>query len=162
MVCQHAFCYIHDIGEFVLRSLKKHFLESGPCPREHGSKGRKAPNTYPFEVVVNAVEFIKNYASVFGLPQPAAPRGRANQAPTYLPTSQNHKIVHGKYQEACLQEGQPFMQYRTFLNTWYQCLPHILFMTPRTDVCHYCEGYRIEIQHAVTESKKENLLHTLG
>ena len=46
-----------------------------------------------------------------------------------------------------------------FLNTWHQCLPHILFMTPRTDVCHYCEGYRIEIQHAFTESKKENLLH---
>ena len=65
MVCQHAFCYIHDIGEFVLRSLEKHVLESGPCPREHGSKGRKAPNTYPFEVVVNAVEFIKNYARCF-------------------------------------------------------------------------------------------------
>ena len=162
IVCQQAFCFIHDIKDFTLRALKKHISEAGPCPREHGSKGRKAHNAYPFDIVQNAVEFIKNYANVFGLPQPAAPHGRANQAPTYLPASQNHKLVHGKYQNACMQEGKTFMQYRTFLNTWHQCIPHIVFMTPRTDVCHYCEDYRTAIQGAVTDSAKTTLVTQFG
>jgi hypothetical protein len=133
-------------------------MEFGPVPREHGSKGRKAYNAYPFEVVNSAMEFVKNYGSVFGLPQPAAPRGRANQAPTYLPANQNHKIVHLKYQEACTEKGKPFMQYRSFIDAWHQCLPHIVFMTPRTDVCQTCENYRISIQRAMSEDEKKKLL----
>ena len=31
-------------------------------------------------------------------------------------------------------------------------------MTPRTDVCHYCENYRIAIQGAVTDSDKAILV----
>lgn len=68
------------------------------------SKGRKAHNAYPFKIVRGAVTFIKNYASVFGLPQPAALCGRANQAPTYLPAHQNHKIIHQKYREERTKE----------------------------------------------------------
>ena len=94
IVCQKAFCFLHCLGEFTLCSLKNHLMEIGPVPREHGSKGHKAYNAYPFDVVADAITFIKNYSTVFGLPQPAAPRGRANQAPTYLPAHQNHKIVH--------------------------------------------------------------------
>ena len=146
------------ILEFTLRALKKHIVDSGPIPREHGLKGRKAYNAYPYEVVKCAIEFIKKYASVFGLPQPAAPRGRANQAPTYLPANQNHKIVHQKYQEACTKDNKPFIQYRSFIDTWHKCVPHIVFMTPRTDVCQYCENYRIAIQQAVTEDDKKKLL----
>ncbi len=133
-------------------------MEFGPVPREHGSKGRKAYNASPFEVVSSAMEFIKNYACVFGLPQPAAPRGRANQAPTYLPAHQNHKIVQLKYQEACTEKGKTFMQYRSFIDAWHQCLPHIVFMTPRTDVCQTCENYRINIQRAMSEDEKKRLL----
>jgi len=125
-ICQKAFCFLHDIGEFALHALRKHVNEAGPVPREHGSKGRKAYNAYPFEVVSTAVAFIKNYASVFGLPRPAAPRGRANQAPTYLPAHQNYKLVHQKYQDACTKENKPFMHYRSFLDTWHQCVPQLV------------------------------------
>ena len=30
-------------------------------------------------------------------------------------------------------------------------------MTPRTDVCHYCEDFRVEIVKAVTEADKTRL-----
>ena len=75
-------------SNFTLRALKTQIYDVGPVPREHGLKGHKAYNAYPFEVVSAAAKFIKNYASVFGLPQPAASRGRANQAPllTFQPT----------------------------------------------------------------------------
>ncbi len=49
LVCQRAFCFIHDIRDFTLRALRKHIVEAGPVTREHGSKGRKAHNAYPFE-----------------------------------------------------------------------------------------------------------------
>ena len=65
-VCQKALCFIHEIGDFTLRSLRKHISENGPIPREHGSKGCKAHNAYPFSVVSSAIEFVKNYALVFG------------------------------------------------------------------------------------------------
>ena len=58
IVCQHAFCFIHDIGDFTLHSLKKHISEAGPCPRDHGSKGRKPHNAYPFDIIQNAVELV--------------------------------------------------------------------------------------------------------
>ena len=61
VICQNAFCYIHDIGNYTLRALRKHISECGPVPRQHGNKGRKAYNAYPFEVVSNAVKFIRNY-----------------------------------------------------------------------------------------------------
>lgn len=37
-------------------------------------------------------QFIMNYAAVFGLPMHAAPRGRPENSPTYLPASTNHKM----------------------------------------------------------------------
>ena len=48
IVCQHAFCFLHNIGDFTLCALRKHITEAGPYPREHGSKGRKAYNAYPY------------------------------------------------------------------------------------------------------------------
>lgn len=61
-----------------------------------------------------------------------------------------------------MQDEKPFMQYRSFLNVWHQCIPYIVFMTPRTDVCHYCENYRIAIQGAVTASDKATLVAEFG
>ena len=151
-VCQKAFCFIHNIGEFALRSLRKHVSENGLIPREHAAKGRRTHNAYSFEVVSSAVDFIRNYSNVFGLPQPAASRGRANQAPTY---HQNHKIVHIKYQNACRKDNKPYMQYRSFIDIWHQCIPHVVFKTPQCDVC---KCYRTDIHRAVTEDEKKALL----
>ena len=81
-LCVGVFCYIHEIGNFALCTLRKHFGKNGPVPHQHGSKGRRAYNTYPFAAVSNVAEFIKNCALVFGLPQPAASRERASMAPT--------------------------------------------------------------------------------
>ena len=94
------------------------------------------------------------------LPQPAALRGRANQAPTYLPAHQNDKIVHQKYREARTKANEPFMQYRSVLDVWHACVPHIIFMTPRTDVCQKCEDFRIAIQRAVSEDDKKGSFQT--
>ena len=48
------------------------------------------------------------------------------------------------------------MQYRSFLV--HQCIPHVLFMTPRTDVCHFCEDFHTAIQRATSDDDKKHLL----
>ena len=40
-ICEGAFCFIHGIGDFSLRSLKKHLRNNGITPLIHGNKGKK-------------------------------------------------------------------------------------------------------------------------
>ena len=157
VVCKAAFCFIHCIGEKVLKNLSKHLKDNGVVPREHGNKRRLPLNSFSFETVQNMVEFIRNYATVFGLPQPAARRGRASTAPVYLPASEGYNTVHHKYVEACTASGKQAAKYHAFRQIWLQCVPDIQFMTPRSDVCHHCEEYRVLISKAVTEDDKLKL-----
>ena len=83
------------------------------------------------------------------MPQPAAGRGRAETAPIYLPARQGYSTVHLKYVEACATVGQ----WPCFSCIWHNNLPHIKFMTPRTDVCHCCEKFWVQLKDAVKESR---------
>ena len=40
-ICEGAFCFIHGVGDFSLRSLKKHLRNSGLTTRVHGNKRKK-------------------------------------------------------------------------------------------------------------------------
>ena len=155
-VCKSGFLLLHSIGTKQLKNLQKHLRENGPVPREHGLTSRVPVTTYPYEVVSDAVYFIRNHATIYGIPQPAARSGRAETPPIYLPASQNYKIVHAKYVEAC-QAKDPhfrFLQYKSFISVWKRCLPDIVFMTPRFDVCAKCELFRFQLRDAVHENDK--------
>jgi len=114
--------------------------------------GKEPWNKFPQDVIVRTEQFIVNYASVYGLPMPAAPRGRGQQAPTYLPASSNYKDVHAEY----LKESgdQRVMSYRAFVRLWMEKCKSIKFMTRRMDVCHRCEVLRDDIKSAATEEEK--------
>ena len=156
-VCKDAFCFLHSIGEKVLKNLQKHLKDHGITSRIHGNKGRLPPNAFSFETVKALVDFIQNYAVVFGLPQPAAQSGRAKKAPIYLPASENYITVHNKYVESCILKDRPAAKYHSFRQIWLHCVPHIKFMTPRTDVCETCENFRVSISTAVLEDEKLSL-----
>ena len=159
VVCKDGFLFLHDVGTKQLKNLQKHLKANGPVPREHGLTGHVPATTYPFEVVNDAAHFIRNYAEVFGIPQPAARSGRANNPPIYLPANLNYKIVHSKYVEAC-QSKDPhmrFLAYKSFVGVWKRCLADIVFMTPRTDVCATCEGFRTRLKDATCEEDKVKL-----
>ena len=155
-VCRDGFVFLHDMGTKQLKNLQKHFRENGPVPRQHGLTGHAPVTTYPYEIISEAIHFIRNHSGIFGIPQPAARSGRADNPPIYLPASQNYKIVHAKYVEAC-QENDPlmrFLKYKSFVNIWKQCLPDIVFMTPRFDVCAKCEDFRFQLRDAICENAK--------
>ena len=155
-VCKDAFILLHDIGTKQLKNLQKHLRNNGPIAREHGLIGCMPATTYPYSIVSEGARFIRNYAEVYGIPQPAARSGRAKNPPIYLPASQNYMIVHSKYVEAC-QAKDPharFLKYKSFTQMWKKCLPDIVFMTPRSDVCATCENFRYKLRNAINEEEK--------
>ena len=141
-VCEGAFCFIHGVGDFSIRSLKTHLRNGGITSRTHGNKGRRPAHAHTRFDILNVLVFVHQYAKVNGLPQPAPPKGRAGQPLHYLPAYQNKKVVHGDYECACRAANNTPVGYRSFRNIWRRCLPWIHFMTPRTDVCNKCEVHR--------------------
>ena len=127
LVCKNAFCFIHVIGEKVLKNLQEHLKPNGAVPRTHGNKGKLPHNAFSFETVNFIVQFIKNY----GLPQPAAQRGRGEVAPIYLPASEGYNTVHSKYLRSCLESDTVAAKYFSFRNIWLQCVPHQIYEATR-------------------------------
>ena len=70
-VCRTAFTELYSVGRTHLKRLQH--LISGKVffPQPHGNVGRASYNAFPESVRKHAVSFIKNYASVHGLPMPA-------------------------------------------------------------------------------------------
>ena len=60
-VCSKIFCSHHCFG---WHQLTKHSTEVGPVPEEHGSKGGKAYNAYPFDIVSKAITFMPLYLNL--------------------------------------------------------------------------------------------------
>ena len=93
-----------------------------------------------------------NYAAVHGLPMPAAPRGRAHEAPTYLPALCTYKDVHAEYvRQSC---DLRILNYQSFVRLWLAKCKSIKFMTRRMDVCYRCELLRDGIQKSRAEDEK--------
>ena len=99
-VCRKAFCEVHGLGNHTLRSLQEHVEAGLIVPPPHKLTGRPAKHAVSESVKHDITMFIKNYASSFGMHQPAAPRGTSGVAPTYLPASLSILELHGLYCDA--------------------------------------------------------------
>ena len=87
LVCRKVFCEVHGLSHHTLRSLQEHVEAGLIVPPQHKLTGRPAKHAVSDSVKHDITMFIRNYASSFGMPQPAAPRGTSGVAPTYLPAS---------------------------------------------------------------------------
>ena len=152
-MCSNVFCTVYGVGRTRLKRLQRHVHDGVCIPQVHANVGKTPWNKYSLAAKERAMEFITNHASVFGLPMPAAPRGRANTAPTYLPSSCTFQSVWTLYCQA--QQGdEETMGYHTFLRLWHRKLPSIVIMSPRIDVCARCERLRNEMRNAGSEQDK--------
>lgn len=153
-VCRVAFGVLYDIGQKTLKNLKHHLQTNGPVPRIHGNKNRKPKHALDFHTVEKCVQFIVSYSEENGIPQPAAPRGRDDIAPIYLPASDTKKNIHKLYISGCEASNARFVKYSSFLSIWKSCVGHIKISTPEDDVCQKCEVIRKKIMDARTENDK--------
>ena len=96
-MCRKAFCEVHGLGHHTLRSLQEHVEAGLIVPPPHKLTGRPAKHAVSESVKHDITMFIRNYASSFGMPQPAAPRGTSGVAPIYLPASLSILELHRLY-----------------------------------------------------------------
>ena len=150
-ICVAAFRIIYDISEDMLKAIAKHVVSKGITPRIHGNTGKKAPNAFAFEEYQRVKTFIMTYADDYGLPQPAAPRGRDEDPPVYLPASHTKKHVYEIYKNA---SPDKFVGKSSFYDLWKKLLPHIKISTPKDDACFKCESHRKAVEDARSEEDK--------
>lgn len=124
-ICRDAFLKIYDVSRKVLSNIMTHMKQNGAIPREHGNKGKKPVHALKFEEIENAVNFIKNYADEFGIPQPEAPRGSDGIPPIYLPASDTKKAIHQRYLQSCDKSHTRALKITSFEDVWLKCVPHI-------------------------------------
>ena len=151
-VCRGIFKEIHGIGRHVLRALQQAAEERLVEVPKHGAVGKKSNKAYEQEIILDVSQFITSYASRWGMPQPAAPRGRAKAAPTYLPATTTKKSVYGEYLDT---ESPEHVGFSKFKSVWKSHNADIIIMKRRTDVCSWCEKFRERIQKAKTEEAKK-------
>lgn len=132
-VCKAAFLLTYDIGERVLKSLLKHFVQNGPVPRKHGNSTRTPHNAVTYDDAQRVVKFICNYAEEFDLSMAAPLRGRDALSPTSLPVSLTKKELHRAYNESCTETEVKAVSRPTFVDIWKSCVLHIQISTPKTE-----------------------------
>ena len=124
-ICRKAFLIIYDIGERTLKNLIRHVNLNGNIPRIHGNKRRKPVHALSFADIERAVSFIVHFSEENGLPQPAAPRGRDDTAPVYLPADMTKTMIHSMYAVSCDEASVRVIKKSAFLGIWSQCCSHI-------------------------------------
>ena len=62
--------------------------------------------------------------------------------------------MYAQYVSGCTSINSTHVGYSVFKSVRHKCMPHVRFMTPRTDVCAVCEDMRQNVQSAVTEEEK--------
>ena len=123
----------------------------------HGLTGRTPEHlAISADIEQDVMQFIYSYANMYGLPQPAAERGRAEDPPVYLPASKNKKSAYNIYTKTVTQYSP--VHYRSFCHIWRRQAAHIKVMKPRTDVCALCDNLRDKIRVARTRRKRRNVV----
>ena len=153
-ICEDAFMFIHDIGNKAFKNLKQHYKIKGIEPRSHGLKRRRPPNATSFNDIENVVKFIKKFGEDNGLPMPAAPRGRNDIPPIFLPAYETKVHIHSVYKESCIASEKRPVGLTLFKNIWSHTLSHIKIIKPRSDLCFACQKHRDSVSSAVTEEEK--------
>ncbi|CAG8435098.1 3052_t:CDS:2 [Scutellospora calospora] len=69
-ICNEAFLIIYGIGEKYWRNIRSHFIQYGISPRIHKLTGKISNFAISFEIVLEVLTFIINYANIHGLPSP--------------------------------------------------------------------------------------------
>ncbi|CAG8780107.1 14096_t:CDS:1, partial [Cetraspora pellucida] len=67
-ICLEAFLLIYDVSEWKWKSIYKHFLENDILLITHQLKEKISNNKISFEIIINILIFISNYANIHGLP----------------------------------------------------------------------------------------------
>lgn len=158
LVCREVFLFLHGETHKRLRRLQAHLLEHGTVPPVHGNAGRSPAHACSEDDRRLVKTFLSNYAESHGLPDPGRDlRKGAGRLRILLPSVMNYVSVHRVYEKSVRSAGGAPVGYRTFVRTWQQLLPYVVFIDPRSDLCVVCEDFKKELNRtaASLDEQKE-------
>ena len=150
--------FLHDETHKRLKRLQAHLLEHGTMPPVHGNAGRRPVHACSNDDLELIRTFLLNYAESHGLPDPGRDLRKGNgRLRILLPSVMNYASVHRVYDKSVQRAGSEPVGYRTFVRTWQQLLPYIVFSDPRSDLCVVCEDFKKELNRtaALLDEQKE-------
>lgn len=155
VVCKNVFMEVYGVTNFVIKKLQAIAeSHSAVVPKHASAESTKEWISVPPDIVDNVVKFLRNYASVYGLPQPAALRGRPNAPPIFLPASVRKNKIFEEFTKSLLESGDGrTISYSSFHRIWKHHTPEIQVMKPRTDVCAVCDRLRERLRRCRTEEQ---------
>ena len=124
-VCLAVFLFAYSVSRHELHAVQSHLVAGIVEPVPHGNVGVKPWHAVTAEEATKVRDFILNYASIYGLPQPSAPRGHNVAAPTYLPSVSTKKLIHALYMKA-----GGTVSYQTFDKLWLRDCSDVIIMKP--------------------------------
>ena len=128
-VCLAVFLFAYSVSRHELHTVQSHLDAGIVVPVPHRNVGVKPWHAVTAEEVTKVRDFILNYASINGLPQPSAPRGHNVAAPTYLPSVSIKKLIHALYMKA-----GGTVSYQTFDKLWLRDCPDVIIMKQVSEI----------------------------
>ena len=151
-VCKEVFLFYYGESIDRLKRLQKHKLEVGISSTTHGNVGRSPSHSCSLQEKHAIKIFITNYADAHGMPDPGRDLRHGNgRLRILLPSILNYTSVHRAYELSLQSQGKPCVGYRTFIRSWQESCPHIVFNKPRTDLCMTCEDFKKEINKIASD-----------
>ncbi|CAG8842985.1 31201_t:CDS:2, partial [Gigaspora margarita] len=151
-ICSKAFLLIYDVSEWKWKSIHKHFLENDILPITHQLKGKSSNNKISFEIIINILIFISNYANIHGLPSPET------KPIIFLPATDSYLSLFRLYNSTISNTSNISISSTSFINIWKLYLPSIKFLSPRSDLCIKCKTMRFNISH-IPEAQLEQTIN---
>jgi len=155
-VCREVFLFYHGETLRRLKSLQRHLVEVGTLPPIHANTGRQPIHACTSEDKQAVKDFVINFASIHGLPDPGRDlRKGKGKLRILLPTVLSYMSIHRVYQKSMVGSSFKVLEYRSFVRIWQEMVPYICFNRPKSDLCMTCENFKKAINQ-ITSDLKEN------
>ncbi|CAG8536913.1 17057_t:CDS:2 [Cetraspora pellucida] len=157
IVCLSTYLKLIGISSSRLDRIKTHIKDYGMAKPIHGNMGR--PSIRSDHAIINEQvkqelnNYIRNYATFYGLPLPIRHLRNDAMSIILLPINTTYNSIYEEYISTIKSikgENYKIMAYTTFLKIWKEVASDIRFMTKASDLC---DTYHVEA--AVNESKKD-------
>lgn len=93
-LCRTTFTFLHGISKHRLKGIKDSFLTNGLVTRTHGNTKKMPHNALTFDMIVNILKFIQNYAEQNALLLPGRIPAFKRDDIKVLPSSDTKKVLN--------------------------------------------------------------------
>ena len=95
-LCKTTFNFLYGVGKHRVPAIKKNFLEYGLETRIHGNSRKRPHNSLTWDMIINIVKFIQNFAERNAILLPGRIPTHKRDDIKLLPSSDSKKVLYTK------------------------------------------------------------------